>query len=196
VSQEQVELLNQALYSSKHLLNLINDVLDISKIQAGQLTLFIEDDVSVQVEIEATLNIVGGLLQEKGLQLIRDIDPHLPIITCDRRRLRQVLLNLISNAIKFTDKGTITVSAKNQGQEVMFAVIDTGAGIPMDKQDMIFEPFIQTMNGEKQNQGTGLGLPISRSLVRALGGDLWVDSEPGEGSAFFFTLPLEGEGAS
>ena len=196
VSQEQVELLNQALYSSKHLLNLINDVLDISKIQAGQLTLFIEDDVSVQVEIEATLNIVGGLLQEKGLQLIRDIDPHLPIITCDRRRLRQVLLNLISNAIKFTDKGTITVSAKNQGQEVMFAVIDTGAGIPMDKQDMIFEPFIQTMNGEKQNQGTGLGLPISRSLVRALGGDLWVDSEPGEGSAFFFTLPLEGDGAS
>ncbi|HEY9487880.1 MAG TPA: ATP-binding protein, partial [Chryseosolibacter sp.] len=108
----------------------------------------------------------------------------------------QVLLNLISNAIKFTDKGTITVSAKNQGQEVMFAVIDTGAGIPTDKQDMIFEPFIQTMNGEKQNQGTGLGLPISRSLVRALGGDLWVDSEPGEGSAFFFTLPLEGEGAS
>jgi signal transduction histidine kinase len=88
------------------------------------------------------------------------------------------------------------VSAKNQGQEVMFAVIDTGAGIPKDKQDMIFEPFIQTMNGEKQNQGTGLGLPISRSLVRALGGDLWVDSEPGEGSAFFFTLPVEGEGAS
>jgi signal transduction histidine kinase/putative methionine-R-sulfoxide reductase with GAF domain len=196
VNQEQVELLNQALYSSKHLLNLINDVLDISKIQAGQLTLFIEDDVSVHVEIEATLNIVGGLLQEKGLQLIRDIDPHLPIIACDRRRLRQVLLNLISNAIKFTDKGTITVSAKNQGQEVMFAVIDTGAGIPKDKQDMIFEPFIQTMNGEKQNQGTGLGLPISRSLVQALGGDLWVDSEPGEGSAFFFTLPVEGEGAS
>jgi signal transduction histidine kinase len=194
VNQEQVELLDQALYSSKHLLNLINDVLDISKIQAGQLTLFIEDEVSVQVEVEATLSIVGGLLQEKGVQLIRDIDPHLPMISCDRRRLRQVLLNLISNAIKFTDKGTVTVSAKNRGQEVLFAVIDTGPGIPRDKQDLIFEPFIQTVNGEKQNQGTGLGLPISRSLVRAHGGELWVDSEQGEGSAFFFTLPVEREG--
>jgi signal transduction histidine kinase/uncharacterized protein YigA (DUF484 family) len=194
VNQEQVELLDQALYSSKHLLNLINDVLDISKIQAGQLTLFIEDEVDVQVEVEATLSIVGGLLHEKGLQLIRDIDPHLPMISCDRRRLRQVLLNLISNAIKFTDKGTVTVSAKSQGQEVLFAVMDTGAGIPLDKQDMIFEPFIQTVNGEKQNQGTGLGLPISRSLVRAHGGELWVDSERGEGSAFFFTLPVQREG--
>jgi signal transduction histidine kinase len=194
VNHEQVELLDQALYSSRHLLNLINDVLDISKIQAGQLTLFIEDEVSVQVEVAATLSIVGGLLQEKGVQLIRDIDPHLPMISCDRRRLRQVLLNLISNAIKFTDKGTVTVSAKNQGQEVLFAVIDTGAGIPLDKQDVIFEPFIQTVNGEKQNQGTGLGLPISRSLVRAHGGELWVDSEPGKGSAFFFTLPVESEG--
>jgi signal transduction histidine kinase len=194
VNQEQVELLDQALYSSKHLLHLINDVLDISKIQAGQLTLFIEEEVSVQVEVEATLSIVGGLLQEKGVQLIRDIDPHLPMLSCDRRRLRQVLLNLISNAIKFTDKGTVTVSAKDQGQEVLFAVIDTGAGIPRDKQDLIFEPFIQTVNGEKQMQGTGLGLPISRSLVRAHGGELWVESEPGEGSAFFFTLPVEREG--
>jgi signal transduction histidine kinase len=195
VNQEQVELLDQALYSSKHLLNLINDVLEISKIQAGQLTLFIEEEVSVQIEVEATLNIVGGLIQEKDLQLIRDIDPHLPMISCDRRRLRQVLLNLISNAIKFTDKGTVTVSVKNRGQEVLFAVIDTGAGIPPDKQDLIFEPFIQTENGERQMQGTGLGLPISRSLVRAHGGELWVDSEQGEGSAFFFTLPVEREGA-
>lgn len=191
VNQEQVELLDQALYSSKHLLNLINDVLDISKIQAGQLTLFIEDEVSVQVIIETTLSIVGGLLQEKNLQLIRDIDPHLPMISCDRRRLRQVLLNLISNAIKFTDKGTITVSVKNQGQDLLFAVIDTGLGIPPDKQDLIFEPFIQTENGERQLQGTGLGLPISRSLIRAHGGKLWVESEGGEGSAFFFTLPVE-----
>ena len=191
VNQEQVELLDQALYSSKHLLNLINDVLDISKIQAGQLTLFMEDEVSVQVEVEATLSIVGGLLQEKGLQLIRDIDPHLPMVSCDRRRLRQVLLNLISNAIKFTNKGTVTVSVKNQGQEVLFAVIDTGPGIPPDKQGLIFEPFIQAENGERQVHGTGLGLPISHSLVRAHGGELWVDSQSGEGSAFFFTLPVD-----
>jgi signal transduction histidine kinase len=191
VNQDQVELLDQALYSSKHLLNLINDVLDISKIQAGQLTLFIEDEVSVQVEIEAALSIVGGLLQEKRLQVIRDIDPHLPMVSCDRRRLRQVLLNLISNAIKFTQEGTITVSVKDQGQAVLFAVIDTGPGIPPDKRDLIFEPFLQAENGERQVQGTGLGLPISRSLVRAHGGELWVESEGGDGSAFFFTLPVE-----
>jgi signal transduction histidine kinase len=170
---------------------LINDVLDISKIQAGELTLFIEDQVSVQVEVEATLSIVGGLLQEKGLQLIRDIDPHLQLISCDRRRVRQVLLNLISNAIKFTHKGTITVSVKNQGQQVQFAVIDTGPGIPLEKQDLIFKPFVQAENGDRQLQGTGLGLPISRSLIRAHGGELWVDSERGEGSAFFFTLPVD-----
>jgi signal transduction histidine kinase len=191
VNQDQVELLDQALYSSKHLLNLINDVLDISKIQAGQLTLFIEDEVGVQVEIEAALSIVGGLLQEKRLQVIRDIDPHLPMVSCDRRRLRQVLLNLISNAIKFTQEGTITVSVKDQGQAVLFAVIDTGPGIPPDKRDLIFEPFLQAENGERQVQGTGLGLPISRSLVRAHGGELWVESEGGDGSAFFFTLPVE-----
>ena len=191
VNQDQVELLDQALHSSKHLLNLIDDVLDISKIQAGQLTLFIEDHVSAQVEVEATLSIVGGLIQEKGLHLIRDIDPQLPMVSCDRRRLRQVLLNLISNAIKFTNEGTVTVSVKNQGQEVLFAVIDTGPGIPPDKQDLIFEPFIQAENGERQLQGTGLGLPISRSLIQAHGGELWVDSERGEGSAFFFTLPVE-----
>ncbi len=191
VNQDQVELLDQALHSSKHLLNLINDVLDISKIQAGQLTLFIEDQVSVQVEVEATLNIVGGLIQEKGLQLIRDIDSRLPMISCDRRRLRQVLLNLISNAIKFTQAGTITVSVKNQGQELLFAVIDTGPGIPPEKQDLIFEPFVQAENGQRQLQGTGLGLPISRSLIRAHGGELWVEGEGGEGSAFFFTLPVK-----
>jgi signal transduction histidine kinase len=191
VNREQVELLDQALDSSKHLLNLINDVLDISKIQAGQLTLFIEDQVSVQVEVETTLSILGGLIQEKGLQLIRDLDPHLPMVSCDRRRLRQVLLNLISNAIKFTDKGAVTVSVKNRDQEVLFAVIDTGPGIPPDKQDMIFEPFIQAEDGQKQLHGTGLGLPISRSLIRAHGGELWVESQSGEGSAFFFTLPVD-----
>jgi signal transduction histidine kinase len=113
------------------------------------------------------------------------------MISCDRRRLRQVLLNLISNAIKFTNEGTITMSVKNQGQDLLFAVIDTGPGIPPDKQALIFEPFIQAENGARQLQGTGLGLPISRSLIRTHGGELWVESEDGEGSAFFFTLPVE-----
>jgi K+-sensing histidine kinase KdpD len=190
VNSEQEELLDQTLNSSKHLLNLINDVLDISKIQAGRLTLFIEDKVSLQEEVESVLNIVGGLAQEKGLYLITDIDPNLPIIACDRRRVRQVLLNLMSNAIKFTEPGlTITLSAKNRDREVLFAVMDMGPGIPPEKQDLIFEPFVQAGNEEHQQEGTGLGLPISRSLVWAHGGEVWVESEPGEGASFFFTLP-------
>ena len=190
VNQEQAELLGQTLDSSKHLLQLINDVLDISKIQAGRLTLFVEDQVSLYEEVEAVLNIVGVLAQEKGLQLIRDIDPHLPTISCDRRRLRQVLLNLLGNAIKFTEAGTITMGLKNHGREVQFAVIDTGPGIPASEQKLIFEPFVQAEDDVKEIRGTGLGLPISYSLVQAHGGELWVESQSGEGAAFFFTLPV------
>ena len=190
VNPDQEELLNQTLDSSKHLLHLINDVLDISKIQAGRLALFLEDGVNLQEEVEGVLNIVSGLAKEKGLQLIRDIDPHLPIIACDRRRVRQVLLNLLSNAIKFSEQGTVTLSVKKRQREVLFAVIDTGPGIPPAKHALIFEPFTQGEDGAKAIQGTGLGLPISRSLVQAHGGELWLESRSGEGAAFFFNLPL------
>jgi len=190
VNPEQEELLDQTLNSSKHLLHLINDVLDISKIQAGRLSLFTEEGVNLREEVEAVLSLVSGLAQEKGLQLVRDIDPHLPMISCDRRRVRQVLLNLLSNAIKFTEQGTVTLSAKKRPREVLFAVIDTGPGIPPAKQALIFEPFMQGEE-EKEIQGTGLGLSISRSLVQAHGGELWVESQSGEGAAFFFTLPLQ-----
>jgi signal transduction histidine kinase len=190
VNPDQKELLNQTLNSSKHLLHLINDVLDISKIQAGRLTLFTEEGVNLQDEVEVVLNIVSGLAQEKGLQLIRDIDPYLPLIECDRRRVRQVLLNLLSNAIKFTERGVVTLSVKNRNQEVLFAVLDTGPGIPLAKQELIFEPFVQAGESEREIQGTGLGLPISRSLVHAHGGELWLESDSGEGTAFFFNLPV------
>lgn len=192
VNQEQKELLDQALNSSKHLLHLINDVLDISKIQAGRLTLFIEDQVNLYEELEAVLDMVDGLAREKRLQLVKDIDPNLPLISCDRRRVRQILLNLMSNAIKFTEQGTVTLSAKNHGNEVLFAVIDTGPGISPAEQQGIFEPFIQTEDGAKQMQGTGLGLSISHSLVQIHGGKLWLESQIGEGASFFFSLPVIG----
>jgi signal transduction histidine kinase/putative methionine-R-sulfoxide reductase with GAF domain len=192
VNQEQKELLDQTLNSSKHLLHLINDVLDISKIQAGRLTLFIEDQVNLYEEIEAVLDMVDGLVQEKHLQLIRDIDPNLPLVSCDRRRVRQILLNLMSNAIKFTEKGTITLSVKNHEHEVLFAVIDTGPGISPAEREYIFEPFTQTENSARQMQGTGLGLSISRSLVRTHDGEMWLESSIGEGTSFFFTIPIHG----
>jgi len=112
------------------------------------------------------------------------------LAVCDRRRIRQVLLNLLSNAIKFTEQGSITLSVKNRGEEFIFAVMDTGTGIPQEMQARIFEPFVQATDDIKQTQGTGLGLPISRSLVEAHGGELWVESNMGEGTTFFFTLPI------
>jgi signal transduction histidine kinase len=101
-----------------------------------------------------------------------------------------VLLNLLSNAIKFTEQGSITLSAKKKGEEFIFAVMDTGPGIPQDMQVRVFEPFVQATDDTRHTQGTGLGLPISRSLVQAHGGDLWVESKIGEGTTFFFTLPF------
>lgn len=197
VTDEQVTMLNTSLSSARHLLQLINDVLDISKIQAGKLSLYIEKDVNLNDEIKEVVDMADPLLQkhnaalERPVRLIQDIDDDLLLTACDRRRLRQVLLNLLSNAIKFTEKGSITLSAKRAGEESLFAVMDTGPGIPAEMQARIFEPFVQSADGIKQTQGTGLGLHISRSLVQAHGGELWMESKLGEGTTFFFTLPYQ-----
>ena len=197
VTEEQLTMLNTSLSSSKHLLQLINDVLDISKIQAGKLSLYIEGDVNLNEEIQAVIEMAEPLLQkqnaslEKPVQFIQDIDRNLPLTACDRRRFRQILLNLLSNAIKFTERGSITLSAKMKEDEFIFAVMDTGHGITHEMQARIFEPFVQGMDDINRSQGTGLGLPISRSLARAHGGNLWVESKVNEGSTFFFTLPFQ-----
>ncbi len=196
VTDEQATMLNTSLSSSRHLLQLINDVLDMSKIQAGKLSLYIEEDVNLNEEISAVVDIAEPLLGkqnatlEKPVQLIQDVDHNLPLTACDRRRIRQVLLNLLSNAIKFTERGSITLSTKKKGDQFIFAVMDTGPGIPQEMQARIFEPFVQATDDIKHTQGTGLGLPISRSLVQAHGGDLWVESKMGEGTTFFFNLPF------
>ena len=199
VTDEQQTMLNNSLSSSRHLLQLINDVLDISKIQAGKLTLYIEEDVKLNEEIGAVVDMAEPLLQkqnatlERPIRFIQDVDFNLPLVACDRRRLRQVLLNLLSNAIKFTESGSITLSAKDRGEEAIFAVMDTGPGIPQEMWELIFEPFIQSADGIKHAQGTGLGLHISRSLVQAHGGELWLESTVGEGTTFFFTLPYHSD---
>jgi signal transduction histidine kinase len=196
VTEEQLTMLNTSLSSSRHLLQLINDVLDISKIQAGKLSLYIEENVNLNDEIQAVIDMAEPLLQKQNgvlaqpIRFIQDIDKDLPLTACDRRRIRQVLLNLLSNAIKFTEQGSITLSAKKKGDKFIFAVMDTGIGIPDEMQSRIFEPFIQVTDNEKHTQGTGLGLPISRSLAQTHGGDLWVESILGEGTTFFFSLPF------
>lgn len=193
VNEEQHDYLHKMLYSGRHLLALINDVLDITKIQSGMMKLFIEEDFNVVQEMETIAASTQKMLKDKPVELVVDIDRDIPMLRCDKRRVRQVLLNLLSNAIKFTEEGTITFSAKNRTGEIFFAVIDTGPGIEMEHQELIFEPFVQTETGIHHSGGTGLGLPISKKLVEAHQGKLWLESAAGQGSAFYFTLPLQAD---
>ncbi len=193
VNEEQIDYLQKALDSGRHLLSLINDVLDITKIQSGMMKLFMEGGFEISKELEAITASAEKLLFGKPVQLVRDIDPDIPPFVCDKRRVRQVLLNLVSNAVKFTEQGTITLSVKKRDNDLLVAVIDTGPGIPLDQQGIIFEPFVQTEAGIRHAGGTGLGLPISKSLVMAHGGRFWVESTPGEGAAFYVVLPLQVE---
>ncbi len=196
VNDEQKNYLDKTLSSGKHLLSLINDVLDISKIQSGMIKMFIEQGFMVEPEIKAITATARQLLGSKPVEMILDIEPDLPPMACDKRRVRQILLNLISNAVKFTEKGSITVRARREGDYILFAVIDTGPGIPHDQQDIIFEPFIQTETGIQHAGGTGLGLPISRKLAEAHGGKVWVESAVGHGASFFVKLPVQAESAA
>jgi signal transduction histidine kinase len=191
VSEMQKDLLLKSLNSGNHLLNLINDVLDMSKIQADMLTLFVEDDIRLEVEIDSVLSTVESLLEHKpDVKLVTDIDANLPTIRGDRRRIRQVVLNLLSNAIKFTDEGTVTLGAKVKENVIRIAVFDTGPGIPEDKLEVIFQPFVQTQTGIRHQNGSGLGLAISRIFAELHGGKLWGESEFGHGAQFYFEIPL------
>jgi signal transduction histidine kinase len=173
-----------------HLLSLINDVLDLSKIEAGELTLSL-GDYSLRAVIETVVNATGSLAQTKGLRISTDIVPDLPIGRGDERRLTQVLLNIVSNAIKFTDKGGVMIRAKAAGDHFRLAVEDTGPGIAPEDQARIFEAFHQVDSTiTKQKGGTGLGLSISKRFVEMHGGTITVTSTIGEGSTFRVQLPI------
>lgn len=171
---------------------MINDVLDITKIESGMMSLFIEHDVCPQDELREVANTARSLLVDKpAVQLIEDIPADLPLMSGDRRRIRQILLNLISNACKFTREGSVTLRARVEGDEILFAVSDTGPGIAPEDQNVIFEPFRQTEVGIKHMGGTGLGLPITLRLVQAHGGRLWMDSVLQRGTTFHVALPIK-----
>lgn len=191
VNEEQRETLNEVIDSAKHLLNLINDVLDMSKIEAGSLKLFIEPDVDLNAIMKTLVATGKTLLAGKPVDLRLEIETLLPTITGDRQRILQILLNILSNACKFTERGHITILAQQIDDEVLFAIEDTGPGIAPEDQPLVFEAFQQTATGLRQAGGTGLGMPISRSLVEAHGGRLWLESEPGKGSIFYVALPLQ-----
>ncbi len=191
VNAEQSELLSDVVGSSKHLLNLINDVLDMSKIEAGSLNLFIEDNVQVNTIVDNVTSIARGLLANKSVQVTTAIDEHLPAIQGDRQRILQILLNIVSNACKFTERGEIKVTTRQADGELIVEIADTGPGIAPEDWATVFEAFKQTGTGLRQGGGTGLGMPIAKSLVEAHGGRLWIESELGKGAKFYVSLPIK-----
>jgi two-component system sensor histidine kinase/response regulator len=196
---EQRDYLNAVRNSSESLLGLLNDILDFSKIEAGRLELE-ETSIKLQEVLEQTADVVAQRASEKGLELIFHIHPEVPAhLRGDPLRLRQVLVNLIGNAIKFTEQGEIVVqislsAEEEDAVEVLCSVTDTGIGIPPDKLAVIFDSFSQADGSTTRRYGgTGLGLAISKQLVRMMGGSIWVESEMGRGSSFYFTALLKRE---
>jgi signal transduction histidine kinase len=189
VNEKQKEYLEDILSSGNHLLSLINDVLDLSKVEAGQVELEVAP-FSLRDALERGIVMVRERATEDGVRIVLAADAGVDVVEGDERRVRQVVFNLLSNAVKFTPAGgAVNVSAAQVNGEVRVAVADTGPGIPADDQERIFEEFQQTGVGIEQHEGTGLGLALSRRLVELHGGRIWVDSEPGKGSTFVFTLP-------
>lgn len=194
VNDKQIDALSKILGSGKHLLALINDVLDITKIESGMMRLFIEEKVDVKHELKTVVATFDSIISQKPVVILAEVEEGLPVVVGDRRRIRQVMLNLLSNAVKFTDEGQILLRLeRHQEDEIRFMIQDSGPGIALEDHTVIFEPFQQTETGVRHAGGTGLGLPISKRLIEAHGGQLWVESEQGMGATFYFTLPIHSE---
>jgi CheY-like chemotaxis protein/two-component sensor histidine kinase len=182
--------LRHALISAEHLLGLINDILDLSKIEAGRVEVH-ATSFALEPLVDLCLRTVEPLVKSDRLRLVKALEDELPPLSTDEDKLKQILINLLSNAVKFTPQGTVTVTARHYEGELTLAVADTGIGIPEDALGLIFEEFRQADSSTtRQYGGTGLGLSISRHLARLLGGDITVQSTVGAGSTFTMTLPL------
>ena len=190
INDKQAEYLADILESGQHLLSLINDILDLSKIEAGRMELE-PTEFDLPTTIDNTLILVRERANRNGITLGRIVDERLGTIRGDERKVKQVLLNLLSNALKFTpDGGQIDVRAAVNGGVAEVSVRDTGVGIAPEDQEMVFEEFRQVGTASKKVEGTGLGLAISRKFIELHGGRIWVTSQVGQGSTFAFTLPL------
>jgi signal transduction histidine kinase len=186
-------VLDRVQRNGQHLLGLINDVLDLSKIEAGQLTLALAD-YSLADIVRVVCGVVEPLANEKNLRFKVEVPPDLPPGRGDERRLTQVFLNLVGNAIKFTDAGEVVLRAGAHDGSFMVAVRDTGPGIAAADQARLFQEFQQAESpATRKNGGTGLGLAISKRIIELHGGGISVESRLGEGSSFRFTLPVRVE---
>ncbi len=193
LNERQLGYVEDVLEAGRHLLLLINDILDLSKVEAGKMELDIST-FSLRPTLERALVMHAERANQEGVALGLRLDPDEIAIRADERRLRQVVFNLLSNAVKFTPAGgRIDVEARMSDGVVEVAVADNGFGIAPDDQELIFEEFRQARGG-RPNEGTGLGLPLARKFIELQGGRLWVESVLGEGSTFRFTLPVEPSG--
>jgi signal transduction histidine kinase len=190
VNEKQAEYLDDILSSGNHLLSLINDVLDLSKVEARQIELEVRP-FSMRATLERGVVMVREQATEGGVEVGLEADPGVDLVEGDERRIKQVIFNLLSNAVKFTPAGgAVDVSAARVNGEVRISVADTGPGIAPADHERIFEEFQQTETGVDQREGTGLGLALSKRLVELHGGRIWLESELGKGSTFVFTLPV------
>jgi len=187
--------INIILSEGQRLTTLINNVLDLAKIEAGKFE-WRRQPVDVAEVVERAIAATSALFEHKDLELVRDIDPDLPSVIGDPDKLIQVVINLISNAVKFTDRGSVTCQVASKDGEVIVRVIDTGIGIALNDLPKVFDEFVQVGDTlTDKPQGTGLGLPICKQIVEHHGGHIWVESQPGVGSTFAFSLPFAAEAA-
>ena len=190
INDQQRDALDKSYKSGEHLLGLINDVLDISKIESNALQLYVEENIPV-AEMLGQVSPVGQSLVQDGVEFITDIEDDIPPIMADRQRLGQVLINLVSNACKFTSQGKIELIARKENDTtIRYEVRDTGPGIAKENQDTIFQLFNQTKVGLRKGGGTGLGLPIARRLAEAHDGTLTVISDRDKGATFVVLMPF------
>jgi two-component system, sensor histidine kinase len=193
LSHEQQELLDTLNFSGNNLMALVNDILDFSSIEAGKLNLQVES-FDLEKFIIETIALFSAQAKAKEIAIEYKIEPKVPqTLESDRMRLQQILMNLLSNALKFTQSGKITVFVKNQNSDrMLFGVRDTGMGIPPEKIASLFQPFSQVdMSATRQFGGTGLGLVICKQLIEKMDGEIWVESEVHKGSTFWLTIPTQ-----
>ncbi|OPY20058.1 MAG: hybrid sensory histidine kinase BarA [Methanomethylovorans sp. PtaU1.Bin093] len=193
LNEKQTRYLKNISKSGKHLLTIINDILDISKIESGNMHIH-KENISVKNLLEDMFSSMQPLAAEKEIVMKVSFGPDLDYIQADKGKIKQVLYNLIGNALKFTEHGgSVTISAKVNGDMAYISVEDTGIGISRKDQEKLFKPFTQIDSSiSRKYEGTGLGLALSKELVALHGGKIWVESEPGKGSTFTFTIPING----
>jgi len=188
---QRQECLENIHTSGRHLLELVNDVLDLSKVEAGRMELEVST-FDLASALSNAMTLVRERAQRHTIALEQQVDPQLGEITADERKFKQILVNLLSNAVKFTpDGGRIDVSARREEDNVVIAVHDTGIGIAEQDQAAVFEEFRQVgRDYTNKQEGTGLGLALTRKFVELHGGRIWLESKPGKGSTFTFTIPM------